>query len=80
MSARHYCWLWFFRDARREFRVDDCGPRQRLIDQAIGKAGHRNPLRAGAEIQSRHEITPELRRIPFRSGHVWVGDGSRRWP
>ena len=58
-------------DSGREFLVNDGGPRQRLLDQSIGEARHGDPFRLSAEIESGHEITSELRRIPFGASH-WI--------
>jgi hypothetical protein len=68
MSARRRCFGGLLGNMRREFLVND-RLRQRLLDQSIGEACHRNPLRLGAEIEPCNEVTPELRGIPFCSGH-----------
>src|SRR5687767_12078340 len=69
ISVRHWCYGRLLRGSGREFFGNDCRSYQRLLDQTIDEPGHGNPFRLGAKIQSGHEVTPELRRIPFRAGH-----------
>src|SRR5687767_9890919 len=68
-SARHSCWGWLLRDSRRDFLVKSRWPTQRVFDQLINEPRHGDSFGLRPKIQSSHEITPELRRIPFRSGH-----------
>ncbi len=68
MSARHRC-CRLFRCSERGVLVNGRLSTECLLNQAIGEAGHRDAFRLCAEVQSGHEITPELRRIPFRAVH-----------
>lgn len=70
-SVRRRCCGGLLRNSRRDFLVNDRDPRQRLLDQAIDELRHGDSFLLRAEIQSGHELTPELRRIPFRSGHCF---------